>query len=472
MASGRTGAGSTAGPTTRPTADLQRLESPEPDGPARPALTFAQWRGDARRSTSIVATLGRQSFEQEGNAVPSSSAIRTAIALFLVALALRPQVVGIGPLLPLIQGDLGISHGVGGLLGTIPVLCMGVFALVAPWLGRLLGTERAIAAGVAAIGLFGFLRVVAPDPLTILVLTVGVGVGIAVVGPLLPIVVRHRAPARAALASGVYAGGIVLGATLSGALAVPLAGPDREWRLTLAAFSAVAVGSVTAWLVLERPGGPEADAGDRPVAPRLPWGRPRAWAVAFVFGAQSVLFYAAVSWLPTIYVERGWSPADAGLLLALMNATGLVATFGGPALAERFGSRRGHLLAAAAFALVGLLGVTTAPALAVPVVVVLGIGLGSIFPLVLALPVDLAERREDVGGLAAIMLFGGYVISSVAPVALGLIRDATGGFELGLWLLIGTAVVLLGACWWFVPAGLGRRVPGDRHRAADTTAGA
>jgi CP family cyanate transporter-like MFS transporter len=47
--------------------------------------------------------------------------------LFLAGLALRPQIVGVGPLIPAIQDDLDISHAVAGLLGTIPVLCMGVF---------------------------------------------------------------------------------------------------------------------------------------------------------------------------------------------------------------------------------------------------------------------------------------------------------------------------------------------------------
>src|SRR6185295_8798129 len=42
-------------------------------------------------------------------------------ALFVAALALRPQLVGAGPLLPEIQDDLGVSHAVVGLLGTIPV---------------------------------------------------------------------------------------------------------------------------------------------------------------------------------------------------------------------------------------------------------------------------------------------------------------------------------------------------------------
>jgi len=53
---------------------------------------------------------------------------RFVAALFLVALALRPQIIGVGPLIPSIQDDLGISHTEAGLLATIPVLCMGIFA--------------------------------------------------------------------------------------------------------------------------------------------------------------------------------------------------------------------------------------------------------------------------------------------------------------------------------------------------------
>jgi cyanate permease len=37
-------------------------------------------------------------------------------ALFLGALALRPQLVGVGPLLPEIDDDLDVSHAVAGLL--------------------------------------------------------------------------------------------------------------------------------------------------------------------------------------------------------------------------------------------------------------------------------------------------------------------------------------------------------------------
>ena len=45
--------------------------------------------------------------------------------LFLAALSLRPQLVGAGPLLPSIERNLHVSHAIAGLLGTIPILCMG-----------------------------------------------------------------------------------------------------------------------------------------------------------------------------------------------------------------------------------------------------------------------------------------------------------------------------------------------------------
>lgn len=79
-------------------------------------------------------------------------------ALVLVATALRPQLVGIGPLLPRISDDLGMPHWQAGLLGTIPVLCMGLFALPAGKVASWIGTKRAVGASVLAIGVFGLAR--------------------------------------------------------------------------------------------------------------------------------------------------------------------------------------------------------------------------------------------------------------------------------------------------------------------------
>ena len=73
--------------------------------------------------------------------------------LFLAGFALRPQIVGVGPLIPSIERDLDVSHAVAGLLNTIPVLCMGLFALPAPVLTRRYGSRLALADHDAELGL-------------------------------------------------------------------------------------------------------------------------------------------------------------------------------------------------------------------------------------------------------------------------------------------------------------------------------
>jgi len=80
------------------------------------------------------------------------------LPLFCVGLVLRPQIVGVGPLLPRIESSLDISHGVAGLLATIPVLCMGVFAPLAPPVLRRVGSRVAIGASLVAAGAVGALR--------------------------------------------------------------------------------------------------------------------------------------------------------------------------------------------------------------------------------------------------------------------------------------------------------------------------
>jgi cyanate permease len=56
--------------------------------------------------------------------------------------------------------------------------------------------------------------------------------------------------------------------------------------------------------------------------------------------------------------------------------------------------------------------------------------------------------------VAALMLLGGYVISSLGPLVLGVARDATGGFETSLWLLVVLAAVLVLCCLPLSPARL------------------
>lgn len=382
---------------------------------------------------------------------------RLLIALFVVTLALRPQLVGIGPLLPRIQADLGVAHAVGGLLTAIPVLCMGLFAPLGPLVAARFGPRRALASCLVGIVGFGLLRTLVPGLPAVIGATIGLGLAMGTAGALMSIVVKERAPQLPALATGAYAAGIVAGSFVAAAIAVPLADALGGWRAALAALAIGAIGSLIGWLLL-LPADRRTSDTERVSATRLPWRSGLAWGLAAVFGLQSTLYYGAVAWLPDVYVEHGWTETSAGSLVAVLHLVGLVTGFVVPFLADRAGSRRTQMALFSVATLAGFVGISIAPDGAVLWAVALGVGLGAIFPLCLTLPVDVAHRPAEVGAVAALMLLGGYVISSLGPVVLGLIRDATGDFATSILLLVALAAILVGSCLTLTPGRLRRGV--------------
>lgn len=370
---------------------------------------------------------------------------RTRLALlaglFLAALSLRPQLVGVGPLMPEIQEDLAVSHAVAGLLGTIPVLCMGLFAPPAPHLVRRYGTRVAVAACLAAIALFGLGRAVVPGAAWVVALTFGVGLAMGLAQTLMPVAVKERFPHRPAFATGVYATGINGGSALSSALAVPIAAALGSWRWALASFSLVTLLLALVWIVVTHREPAHVRPEARPV--RLPWRSGVAWHLAAIFAVMSCVFYGLNSWLPDAYVERGWSEARAGALIGVVNVSALSTTLLVPWLADRYGSRRAYLTAFASVYLAGSAVLTALPAAAWLGAALVGVAVGGLFPLVMTLPLDVADRPGEVGAVAAMMLGLGYTASALAPVALGAARDLAGDFDATLWLIVAFAGALL-----------------------------
>ena len=129
-----------------------------------------------------------------------------------------------------------------------------------------------------------------------------------------------------------------------------------------------------------------------------------------------------------------------------------------PLVADRLGSRRGQLVASSVVAVGGLLAIIAAPDLAFLWIAVLGLALGAVFPLVLTLPLDVTDDPTRVGSVAALMLFGGYVLSSLGPVLLGVARDVSGDFAASEWMLVAIAVVLVASCVTLSPDRLRRGI--------------
>jgi CP family cyanate transporter-like MFS transporter len=278
---------------------------------------------------------------EDAVAVPArerASTVVPLVALFVAALALRPQLLAIGPLLPTIRADLGIAHAAAGLLGGIPVLCMGLLAPAGPRLVARLGTRSALALSLAGIALFGLLRSAAPDATTILLATTAIGISVGSAGAIPAIFVKLRSPASPVFGTGSYAGGIVAGSTLAAALAVPLAGPEAtggsRWPSSRSPASCR-----SSWLALVRPDRPDERAGS--TGPRrLPWRSSTAWLLVLLFASSRCCTTGSSPGSPTRTSSAAGTKASAGGLLALMNGVGLITTLTVPLVADRVGTRR------------------------------------------------------------------------------------------------------------------------------------
>jgi len=361
--------------------------------------------------------------------------------LFIVALTLRPQIVGVGPLFPDIESGLDTTHAVVGLLGTIPVLCMGLFAPPAAFLSARVGTRTAITVSVLLVGTFGVARAFAPNAALLILLTWPIGAGMGLAGALVPVAVKERFPVRPAGPTGVYTTGIQVGSAVSAFVAVPLAAWYGGWRASLTVISVVTVVLAGVWVVLTRHEPTHERRFERPS--RLPWRSRVAWLLVAIFALMASTYYGINAWLPDSYVERGWSSERAGTLLAVLNFVAIPASFLIPWLSDRVGGRRIWLAAMATSFVIGALGVVVAPATAYVWVIALGLASGSMFALVLTLPLDLEDDAGRVGALVGMMLGVGYTIGAISPVVLGAVRDVTGDFTASLWLIAGFAGLLL-----------------------------
>src|SRR6185312_13949460 len=83
--------------------------------------------------------------------VRPTSALLMMAGIVLVAGNLRPAASSVGPLLDQIKDEVGLSSTAAGALTTLPVLCFGAVAPLAPTLARRMGYTAAV--GIALVGL-------------------------------------------------------------------------------------------------------------------------------------------------------------------------------------------------------------------------------------------------------------------------------------------------------------------------------
>lgn len=360
-----------------------------------------------------------------------------AVLALLIGLNLRPIIAAVGPLLGMLQGDLGLTSTQASLLTTLPVVLMGLCALAGPWLQRRVGEVRGIALGMLLIVLASAARFLIDSTGAMIASAAVAGTGIAMVQALMPAWLKRHHPERAGSLMGLFTTGIMGGAVLAAAGAAPAA-EIGGWHLVLGIAMLPALLAMIAWL---RFAGGHQRHGDIPV---LPYRDRKAWMLMLYFGIGTSAYTLVLAWLPAYYTDLGFAAAHGGYLLGAVSAMEVVAGLLVSALVHRFPDRRPLLSGVICLILAGLACLIFAPvSLMLPAVILIGLGIGSLFPLQLIVTLDHADSPARAGALLAFVQGGGYTVAALMPLLAGVIRDSLGALEWAwLCMVLGTLVVL------------------------------
>lgn len=368
--------------------------------------------------------------------------ILLAAGLIMIGLNLRIGVASIGPVLGDIQHTLGLSAPTASLLTTIPVFAFGVFAFLTPILMRRFGMHRLL--GLIMLVLAAGILLRLHTSLTALFIgTVLVGAAIAIGNVAMPPAIKQDFSHRAGLMMGLYSTALFVGAAAASGLTVPLLPHlGDDWRAALAVWAIPAVLAALLWIPQMRrsPGRLKtntnvADAPSQRGEPalRTMLKDTTALGVTGFMGLQSLSYYIALTWVPTMFQDAGMDAATAGWMISFSAFPGIVISLVMPGIAKRMTTSWLPVVIAVALTGAAFIGLAVAP-LASPYVwmALLGLGQGASISLSLSYIVWRSPDTQHTGQLSTMAQGVGYLVAGLGPLGIGAIYAVTGGWTVPL----------------------------------------
>ncbi|WP_322995063.1 MFS transporter [Castellaniella sp.] len=372
-----------------------------------------------------------------------------AASLLLLAANLRPLFSSTSVLLPNIITGLGISAATAGYLTTLPVLCMGIFAPLAPRFAQRIGVERTLWVVLLLITIGTALRGYL-DVYGLFLGTAMGGAGIAMGNVLLPSLVKRDYADRAALMTGLYTMSLVGGAALGAAISLPLSQAlGDQWSNGLAIWALPGLLALFAWAPVAYLSGAAQQASARLLPVKGLRQDALAWAVTLFMGLQSALAYCVLGWMAPMLQARGLSGTEAGLITSVSIILQVLSCILTPMLASRGQDQRALAVVLSAMAALGLVGMLMGPGWAIwPLALIQGLGQGGLFALALMLIVLRSRDAHVAASLSSMAQAIGYILAASGPLLIGLLYAWTGGFDAaaGLIGMLGICTALAG---WF-----------------------
>ena len=370
------------------------------------------------------------------------------IGILLVAFSARQAVSAVSPLLPAIGDDLPFSALSAGVLGMLPTAGFALMGFLAVPLIRRIELEHLLLASIvlATLGQVG--RALGWTVPLFLLLTGIAMLGLGLVNVVMPPLLMKYFPDKAGVLAALHVTLLGVSTAIAAQLATPLANLSG-WRFSIGIWAGMSAVAAIPWMILlargrrvTRTKSPPSSNEPLPRTDRIkPWRSSIGWGAALIFAGCSSNTFAAITWLPTVLVDRGMSHETAGSMLALYSIIGLPTGLIVPLIVVRM--RRPLPLAvlfAALFA-AGYGGIMFAPPASAAVwVIVAGLGQGA-YSFAFTMINKRARTPEGSGALSGFAQGVGYSLACLGPVLFGLLHHPGDNWlpsfgMLGVWLLV------------------------------------
>lgn len=384
----------------------------------------------------------------------SSSKVLLFLGVILISINLRTSIASVGPLIPFIREDLGISNGEAGFLTTLSLITFAIFSLFAPSLGKKLGHGKAIFLGILLLAIGVVIRV--QGGITLLYLgTALTGIGIVTANVLMIPFFKARIPEKIGLMTALLSTGMSFFAAIASGISVPLAeGLGWGWRGALLSWVGLMVLALLAWIPQLNP--TQTHHSGALVPGKNVWKSTLAWQVTGFMGAQSVMYFTMITWLPDLLIARGMSPVNAGMLLFYMQLISLIGTFFAPNLLLRLKQQSGVIIAVGIGYLIGYGALFIHQDwVTIAALTVIGIGSGASLSIAYTLISMRSGEELTTAKLSGMVQSAGYVLAALGPLVFGVFLDLFDNWNLLIWFLLLMTVqfIALG-----IPAGRDQKI--------------
>lgn len=326
--------------------------------------------------------------------------------------------------LPIILGD--ISQGLGvevsslGVLTSLPLLMFTLFSLFSTRLAQKIGLEHLFTYSLFFLTIGSLIRLI---NLPLLYLgTLMVGASIAVINVLLPSLIQANQPKKIGFLTTLYVTSMGVATALASYLAVPIT-QASSWKGLIILLTLLCLATFLVWLPNHRYNhrlAPQTKQKSKTKVMR----NKQVWAVIVFAGFQSLLFYTAMTWLPTMAIHAGLSSHEAGLLTSIFSLISIPFSMTVPSLTTRLSDGHRRIM----LAIISIAGMVGISMLLYPsnnflywlvVHLLIGTACSALFPYLMvcfSIKTSSPEKTAQLSGLAQT---GGYILAAFGPTLFG-----------------------------------------------------